>query len=69
MHGVISGALLVVALYLALALPEAVARILGGEVGWATLALPFLVAVVVLAGVREAKAWHRGASAASAPVA
>lgn len=66
-HGVLAGALLIVTVYVSVALPEAIARILGGDLGWTAVTIPFLVALFLLVGVREAKAWYRGAHASSTP--
>lgn len=60
LHGVVAGSVLVVATFLAVTVPEAVVRLLRGQIDLAALTPLALVALLATFGVREARAWHRG---------
>lgn len=59
LNGVLAGSLLVVALYLAVAVPSQVAKAVASP-SWASVLFLLVVAVLVLGGMRAALNWHEG---------
>lgn len=67
LHGIAAGSLVVLALFLFWTVPGAVYRLLTGEISWSTVAYPGLFSLIVVIGIRETRAWRRGASKPPAP--
>lgn len=58
-HGLLAGSLLVLALFVASALPLTFWLLIKGEATLSTVLTPALFLLLLLAGVREARSWRR----------
>ncbi len=64
-HGLLAGSLLVLALFVASALPSTIWLLIRGQAGLSTVLTPLLFLLLLLAGVREARSWRRHLELAS----